>query len=116
MYESGSAEDKKLVGLQYDKYFLTQSYTDAFMVLYNNVADRLAKAAPGLIREEDWFMQAPPVGDELASIIILCCNQVDYTRLCLDSVLRHTHTPYELILVDNGSTDETPDYLEEVAT
>jgi hypothetical protein len=46
VYESESAEDKKLIGLQYDKYFLTPSYTDAFMVLYNKVAEQLVKAAP----------------------------------------------------------------------
>jgi glycosyltransferase involved in cell wall biosynthesis len=50
----------------------------------------------------------------LTSIIILCCNQADYTRLCLDSLLAHTRPPYELIIVDNGSTDETPVLLDEL--
>ena len=74
----------------------------------------LAQAAPGVVPVEAWFQDAAPVGDELASIIILCCNQLEYTRLCLESVLRHTRPPYELILVDNGSTDGTPQYLEEI--
>ena len=34
-----------------------------------------------------------------------------WIRQCLDSVLIRTDEPYELILVDNGSTDGTPDYL-----
>src|SRR5262249_37501051 len=34
----------------------------------------LAEAAPGLVRQEDWFAQARPAGDELASLLILCCN------------------------------------------
>ncbi len=55
-----------------------------------------------------------PLGNELTSIIILCCNQLEYTRLCLESVFLHTGTPYELVLVDNGSTDDTPAYLEEI--
>src|SRR5262249_23036869 len=42
------------------------------------------------------------------------CNQLQYTRQCLDSVLAHTRSPYELVLVDNGSADDTPAYLEEV--
>jgi hypothetical protein len=46
LYESDSPEDKKLIGLQYDKYFLVPSYTDAFMVLYNRIAEELVKAAP----------------------------------------------------------------------
>src|SRR5262249_49500474 len=49
----------------------------------------LAKAAPGLVPAETWITQTPPAGDDLASIIILCCNEVHYTRLCLESVLRH---------------------------
>src|SRR4028119_608004 len=46
VYQSDSPKDKELIALQYDKYFLTQSYTDAFMVFYNKVAERLMKAAP----------------------------------------------------------------------
>ncbi len=72
----------------------------------------LYQATPALGPAEEWFADAPPAGDELASLIVLCCDQFAYTRLCLDSVLRHTHTPYELILVDNGSADETPQYVQ----
>lgn len=45
------------------------------------------------------------------SIIIPCFNQLKYTKLCLESVLKYTDVPYELILIDNGSTDGTFDYL-----
>src|SRR5262249_34400973 len=65
----------------------------------------LLAAAPGLVAPEPWFLEAPPAGDELASLVILCCNEVGVTRLCLESVLRHTRPPYELVLVDNGSSD-----------
>jgi GT2 family glycosyltransferase/uncharacterized protein HemY len=74
----------------------------------------LSQAAPRAVPPEEWFLRTPPPGDELASIIILCCNQLDFTRGCLDSLRRHTRPPYELILVDNGSTDGTPAFLEEV--
>lgn len=46
VYVSDSPLDKELMALQYDKYFLTQSGTDAFMTLYNKVAERLMKAHP----------------------------------------------------------------------
>lgn len=46
LYESDSQQDKELIGLQYDKYFLTQSYTDAFMIFYNRTAELLLKEAP----------------------------------------------------------------------
>jgi len=47
----------------------------------------------------------------LASIIILCWNELEYTKQCIESVLANTSAPFELVLVDNGSTDGTPDYM-----
>src|SRR5207244_5359182 len=44
-----------------------------------------------------------------------CCNQLEYTRRCLESVLSCTRHTYELILVDNGSTDGTSEYFSEIA-
>jgi len=49
----------------------------------------------------------------LVSVIVVTYNNVEYTRLCIDSVLRNTHAPrFEVIVVDNASTDGTRDYLE----
>jgi O-antigen biosynthesis protein len=50
-----------------------------------------------------------PVG--LVSIVIPCCGQLEYTRWCVPSLLRHSRPPFELILVDVGSLDGTPEYL-----
>lgn len=47
----------------------------------------------------------------LTSIVILTHNQLPYTRECVDSIIRLTDEPYELIFVDNASTDGTADYL-----
>ena len=47
----------------------------------------------------------------LASIIVPCFNQVEFTRLCIQSLFRHNRRAWELIVVDNGSTDGTADYL-----
>jgi hypothetical protein len=47
----------------------------------------------------------------LASILIPCVGQVEYTRLCVPSILRHTREPYELIFIDIGSLDGTALYL-----
>ena len=50
---------------------------------------------------------------KLTSIIILCFNQLEYTKKCLQSIVKYTSVPYELILVDNGSTDGTQAFLKE---
>ncbi len=55
------------------------------------------------------------IQQDLASIIIPCCNQLDFTRVCLDSLGRTTRSPFELILINNGSSDGTAAYLDAVA-
>jgi len=48
----------------------------------------------------------------LVSIIILAHNKAAYTRACLRSILDAGVRDVEAIVLDNGSTDETPDVLE----
>jgi ADP-heptose:LPS heptosyltransferase len=50
------------------------------------------------------------------TIIILCWNNLKYTRLCIDSIRKHTNGSYQLIAVDQGSTDGTMQYLEQILT
>ncbi|MCY9759649.1 glycosyltransferase family 2 protein [Paenibacillus alvei] len=45
------------------------------------------------------------------SIVILTLNQFSHTIRCLESIRKHTPEPYEIIIVDNGSTDLTLPYL-----
>lgn len=49
---------------------------------------------------------------KLTSIVILTRNELEFTRRCVDSIRQYTNEPYELIFVDNGSTDGTIEYLE----
>jgi len=44
----------------------------------------------------------------LISIIVLAHNKVDYTLRCFDGLLKSTYRPFEIVAVDNGSTDATP--------
>ena len=50
----------------------------------------------------------------MVSIVILAYNKAKYTQDCLRSVLNTRPADLELVVVDNGSTDETPDMLHEV--
>jgi GT2 family glycosyltransferase len=45
------------------------------------------------------------------AIVIPTCNGLQYTKLCLESVRRCTFHPYEIIVVDNSSSDGTVEFL-----
>lgn len=49
----------------------------------------------------------------LVSIIILACNKAAYTARCLDGLTKTLWRPLEVILIDNGSADETPALLDD---
>ena len=41
----------------------------------------------------------------LVSIIVPCAGMLEYTKLCVPSVLRFSREPFELIFIDIGSLD-----------
>src|SRR5262249_35236304 len=55
----------------------------------------------------------PNVGvtENLVSIIVPCLGQLEYTKLCVPSVLKWSREPFELIFLDIGSLDGTAEYL-----
>jgi glycosyltransferase involved in cell wall biosynthesis len=59
--------------------------------------------------------EAPPKAchkDPLVSMIITHFNRLDCIKACIESIKRHTTCRYELIIVENGSTDGiSKDYL-----
>ena len=46
------------------------------------------------------------------SIMLTTFNRLDLTKRMMKSLFSTTHSPYRLIIIDNGSSDETPDFLE----
>jgi GT2 family glycosyltransferase len=53
---------------------------------------------------------------DFTSIVIVTCNQLEYTRRCVGSISDCTPEPYELVAVDNGSSDGTVDFLKAVGS
>lgn len=52
---------------------------------------------------------------DLVSIVLPVYNGEDYVALSIDSVLEQTYEKFELIIIDDGSTDSTSQILEEYA-
>jgi GT2 family glycosyltransferase len=50
----------------------------------------------------------------LATIVIPCFNTVQYTKICIASLFVRTDAPFELVLINNGSTDGTKKYFDYV--
>ena len=55
-------------------------------------------------------MQCP-----IVSVILPCYNAEKHLRQCLDSILHQTLTNIEILCIDDGSTDSTPEILAEYA-
>lgn len=51
----------------------------------------------------------------LFSIVIPVFNSEKYLRKCLESVLKQTYSDFEVIIIDDGSTDSSPMILDEFA-
>lgn len=79
----------------------------------------LVRAVTGrvAVQELSWpvrearFDPGQPGVPGLVSVVIPVWNQLEHTRACVESVRRATRRPYEIVVVDNGSTDGTHAWL-----
>ena len=102
-------------------HFESKSGMERFSKIKENTqrlhARWLGKIRPDCILRQEAFENGVTVQAEylppefLTSIIILTHNQIEDTKKCLRSIEAHTPEPHELIIIDNGSTDGTKDYL-----
>ena len=67
-----------------------------------------------LLSQPDIKLSFPKFEEPIVSIITLTFNKAAFTYQHLESILAHTDVPYELIIVDKGSTDETTYLLDRV--
>ena len=52
--------------------------------------------------------------DPVIYVVIPVHNRLDATRECLDSLQCQAHRHFQVVLVDDGSTDGTFDYIKEM--
>jgi len=69
------------------------------------------------LSERGWFMKAIDLSSDNKqisfSIIMPTYNRKYCIKNAIDSLLRQTYNNFELIIIDDGSTDETDEYLKE---
>lgn len=50
------------------------------------------------------------------NVVIVCWNALEYTRCTIDTLFQATSNPYYLTIIDNGSAEDTRDYLSKLET
>ncbi|MDD2707183.1 MAG: glycosyltransferase [Verrucomicrobiae bacterium] len=53
-------------------------------------------------------------GDKIVNICMVTYNRVNFTKAAIGALVTHTAHPHVLTVVDNGSGDETPEYLKKL--
>jgi len=86
--------------------------------LRNNAVKRLERYKLGL---NEGYEQGLKAGIESydsyfegTSIIIPSRNEIESVKACIDGIMDHTDLPYEIIVIDNGSTDGIEHYLRQL--
>jgi len=80
----------------------------AFKLQSEFMRDRKKTAVPGAIMNP---MTKPSNQKDLVSIIIPTFNCIDYLPKCIESILGQEYKNLEIIIVDDGSTDGTRDWV-----
>lgn len=67
----------------------------------------VARASLESILSSDSVIAFPHHDAPETSIVLVLYNRAELTLQCLLSILKHHHAPYEIIIINNASTDET---------
>lgn len=80
--------------------------------IYNYHRNKTGNVAHG--SRDDAFLLGDSVTPEL-SVIVPAYNVEDYLSECLESILAQSYTSFEVIIVNDGSTDSTPEISDSFA-
>jgi len=102
-------------------------FAQAVLRLYRDKELWARLARNGKARVSEWSPEAvksklktiisnpcPPKESKLVSIIVNAGNQVRSTKACIESVIRNTNMPYELVVVNNGRDKNKDAFLGEL--
>jgi len=59
-------------------------------------------------------LPAPPVSDELVTVVIPVLDEASWIEECLASVLAQDHEALQVVVVDGGSRDETAELVRDL--
>jgi len=114
---------QKKVGLAQTNSWMANRYQEIYESVHpaislcreSNVAcgNLSSKRAPIFRQPADWRQMAGEIGS--VSIIVPVHNAFDDCRRCLQSLINHTFPAVELVVVDDGSNDDTRAWLESFA-
>lgn len=79
--------------------------------VYRHSTELSPVVKPALLRDSSVHL-AHDFYDQQVDLVIVNYNTLDYLKACLNSILQNTSYPFRIIVVDNGSTDGSLDYLQ----
>ena len=90
-----------------------ETRTDELVAVLDGVVAQPSAVAPSA-RASGSVAGSPSTEPEL-TVVVLGWNNLELTQECVQSVRSHTDVAYELVIVDNGSTDDTAAYARQAA-
>lgn len=120
-YIANPAERDAIADAGHQRALAEHTYERRFADIFSQIHARDPKASewrPGhretSVSDMATSSHRSRIGYPSTSILILNYNGREHIESCLTSILAFTDVPYDVIVIDNGSTDGSVEYLREV--